>query len=247
MAPAYETHALVTAATAAQVSWSTAVADAIGGTAWREAGALVVHHPRPHDEAVILFPPRAEGAAIDRILERCGERGIPRLGCWTSGLGDDELLRQVLEPRHFAEGWQPHWMCRELTATLPADARVEHATEVPEYDDYGQALLALARDPEKRSWHYVAREEGRFSGMAWLHVPDMAPFAGGMLDLFVPEHARRRGIGSALTNAVCNQALELGCRYVVLNATGDGEALYSSLGFRSLGFGRTWWFDLRRG
>jgi hypothetical protein len=27
----------------------------------------------------------------------------------------------------------------------------------------------------------------------------------------------------------------------VLNATGEGEALYRALGFTSLGLGRTWW------
>jgi GNAT superfamily N-acetyltransferase len=245
-AHAYETHALVTAATAAQVSWSTAVAEATGGEVWREAGALCVHHPQPYDEAIVLFPPRPDGSAIDRILERCSELRIPRIGCWTTGLGDDERLRGVLEPRRFEEGWRPHWMCRELTAGAPVDPRVAAVTEVREYDEYGQALLALTRGPERRSWHFVARENGALAGMAWLHVPDTAPFAGGVFDVSVPELVRGRGLGRALTDAVCNQALELGCTHAVLNATGDGEELYGALGFRSLGRGRTWWLRLSR-
>ena len=244
-AHAYEIHAMVTAATAAQVSWTTAVASVTGGETWREAGALCVHLPQPHDEAVVLFPPRADGSAVDRILERCGERGIPRVGVWSSGLGDDDALRAVLEPRRFEEGWRPHWMSRELTAATPADPRVEAVTEVPEYDDYGQALLALARDRDARSRHFVARADGAFAGMAWLHVPEMAPHVGGVLDVFVPDPMRRRGLGRALTEAACNAALELGCRHAVLNATGDGEALYAALGFRSLCRGRTWWLTLR--
>jgi GNAT superfamily N-acetyltransferase len=229
-AHAYETHALVTAATAAQVGWSSAVALADGGATWREAGALCVHHPPPADVAHVLFPPRPDGSAIDRHLERCSERRIPLIGCWTTGLGDDERLREVLEPRRFEEGWQSHWMCRELAGAAPADPRVEPATEVP----------------ERRSWRLVALEDGAVAGGAWLHIPDTAPHVGGVFEVSVRAESRRRGLGTALVDAACAKALELGCRYAVLNATGDGDHLFAALGFRSLGRGRTWWLSLRR-
>lgn len=225
----YEIHALVTAATAVQVSWATAVALARGGETWRDAGALCIRTVEPRDEAVVMFPPRADGSAIDRTLERCAERGVPRIGVWASGLGDDEALHAVLEARSFDEGWRPHWMCRDVGQPAGPDPRVE-LTEVPEL----------------RSWRLVARDAGAEVGSAWLHVPDMAPHVGGVLELVVDEGARRRGFGSALVNAGLDKAAELGCRQGVVNAIGDGEPLFAALGFRSLCHGRTWWLDLRR-
>src|SRR3954447_24968218 len=191
-ASAYEKHALITAATAAQVGWSVANAHADGGETWREGGALCVHHPLPENEAHVLFPPRADGSAIDRHLERCGERRIPRIGCWTSGLGDDERLRLVLERRLFEEGWRPHWMIRDVGHAAPLDPRVDPATE----------------SRERQSWRLVAREDGEEAGSAWLHVSDMAPFAGGIFELTVRPQSRRRGLGPALVEAACAKALE---------------------------------------
>jgi GNAT superfamily N-acetyltransferase len=52
---------------------------------------------------------------------------------------------------------------------------------------------------------------------------------------------RREGIGRALTLAACRAGRDLGCSHAVLNATGEGEPLYRSAGFASLGPGRTWW------
>lgn len=52
---------------------------------------------------------------------------------------------------------------------------------------------------------------------------------------------RRGGIGRALTLAACRLARELGCTHPVLNATPEGELLYSTVGLERLGEGRTWW------
>ena len=98
---------------------------------------------------------------------------------------------------------------------------------MPEYDDYGQALLEGMPD---RSRHFVARVDGSFAGMAWLHER-------ALFDVYVAEPFRRQGLGAALTRAAGET--------VVLNATGEGELLYRALGFRSLGRGRTWWLRLR--
>src|SRR4051812_21441611 len=130
----YETHALITAAAAAQVSWMTDVARATGGRVWREGTVLCVHHPLPRDELHLLFPARLEPDELERVLDWCATSGVGTVGCWSSGIGQDEHVRAVLEADGFEEGWQPHWMA----ATLPlrdveADVRVESATEVPEY------------------------------------------------------------------------------------------------------------------
>jgi GNAT superfamily N-acetyltransferase len=243
----YQTHALVTAATAEQVSWLTELGRLTGGRVWREKTALCVQRKMPLNQVEILFPARLEPGAVERILAWSEEAGVRTVGCWTSGLGDDERVRDILEPRGFTEGWQPHWMYARLPLEAAApDARIEEVTEVPDYDEYGQTLLEMTRvrPRDRRSWHYVAREDGKLAGMIWLHTTDMAPGRAGLFDIYVNPDMRRRGVGSALTAAACAHATELGCLEVTLNATLEGERLNSALGFRTLGHGRTWWRHL---
>src|SRR4051794_32748527 len=152
----------------------TDVARATGGRVWREGTVLCVHHPLPRDELHLLFPARLEPDELERVLDWCARNRVRTAGCWSSGIGDDERVRTVLEANGFEEGWQPHWMAAALPLRdAEPDARVEPATEVPEYDAYGQALLAMTRvrRRDRRSWHLVAREDGRLAGMAWLHLP----------------------------------------------------------------------------
>jgi predicted N-acetyltransferase YhbS len=104
---------------------------------------------------------------------------------------------------------------------------------------YGRALLTLIGPT---TFLFVAREKGRFAGHAWLHV---AAGVGGLYDVFVPEDLRRRGLGSALSRAASAKAAELGVETVTLNA--EVPELYSPLGYRSLGYGRTWWPHLSPG
>jgi GNAT superfamily N-acetyltransferase len=125
-----------------------------------------------------------------------------------------------------------------LTDASPSepDPRVAAVTDVPEYDDYGRALLSLARAGTSRL--LVAREDGRFAGHCWLHFDGEH---GGLFDLFVLERSRGAGLGRALTQAALTEAAAAGCAGVTLNAEAAAEALYRSLGFRTIGHGRTWW------
>jgi ribosomal protein S18 acetylase RimI-like enzyme len=63
----------------------------------------------------------------------------------------------------------------------------------------------------------------------------------GIYDMGVAVHERRRGVGTALTHATLARARAAGCVVATLNATADGEHLYRTLGFRSVGFAQTWW------
>jgi ankyrin repeat protein len=58
----------------------------------------------------------------------------------------------------------------------------------------------------------------------------------------VAPRVRGRGIGTELTRAACRLAIQQGCRHAVLNATDEGERVYRRVGFRSLGWGQTWWY-----
>jgi ribosomal protein S18 acetylase RimI-like enzyme len=206
---------LIDDAVAAHVSWMCAIAQATGGRVWREDSLLAVHQPLPHNEVLLPFPAEIPPHALERVVEWARAHRVRMIGCW----GRDE---DAPAPQGFEEGWRPHWMAGDAAAGEP-DPRVAQTDDVPEYDAYGQALLKAMPGS-----HFIARVDGGFAGMAWRHD-------GAMFDLFVPEGHRRRGLGSALTRAVCAHGP------VVLNATADGECLYRALGFESLGYGRTWW------
>ena len=135
----------------------------------------------------------------------------------------------------FCEGWEPHWMTAPARLSAP-DPRISEPAEVPEYDEHGQSLLGLTRERPQTSFLFVAREEGRFAGHAWLHV---AAGVGGVYDVFVTESARLRGLGRALAAAASSKAAALGIEALTLNA--EAERFWLAVGFRSLGRGQTWW------
>src|SRR5204863_790665 len=104
----------------------------------------------------------------DDVLDEIFERDPAVVGVWA--LADDGELDARLTARGFERGWWPHWMAADTRALAhDADERVMLADEVPEYDDYGTALLSLTRGRPRRFWHAVARVDGAYAGHAWAH------------------------------------------------------------------------------
>jgi GNAT superfamily N-acetyltransferase len=234
---------LVRAAAHNHIGWMGRAAEATGGAVVGEHG-LTWTAPAPGGEAMLLFPSDASCAALDAMIAGARERGARGIGCWATGLQPFDDLAERLMERDFEWGWQPHWMAIDL-AQLPIDKddpRVSLVDHVAEYGDgYGAALMSLARAQPPRSWHAVARVEGAYAGHAWAHLADGELGSAGIYDVDVLPRHRRRGLGTALTLAVCRAAADAGARVATLNATGEGELLYRALGFRALGLGQTWW------
>jgi GNAT superfamily N-acetyltransferase len=235
---------LIRAAARNHVSWMARGAQVAGGDIVRERRLRwIAPAASAGGEAALPFPGVPSRPALDRMLAGCRARGAVGVGCWASGLEPTGELAARLVARGFEWGWQPHWMAIDL-ARVPADAddpRVSLVEAVPEYGGYGQTLMALARSRPRRFWHAVARVDGAYAGHAWAHVVNGRLGGAGIYDVEVaPEH-RLKGLGRALTAAVCRPAAAAGAHVATLNATGEGELLYRSLGFRSLGHGQTWW------
>ena len=220
-----------------QAAWNAAVAIAGGGEVWEEAGLRWAW--QPHNAHLMLNFPRAiDAAAAQRGVTAARERGADIVGAWLASDVDASALETV----GFERGWEPWWMAAALESIADSDDdRVTITTEVPEYGPQGQRLLSLADAPDARAWHAVARVDGRFAGRAWAFAPrDIA----GIYDMDVWPDFQRRGLGRALLRTVCAAARAAGARATVLNATPEGERLYSAEGFVRIGTGITYWHHL---
>jgi GNAT superfamily N-acetyltransferase len=187
---------------------------------------------------MLSFPSLIDERAAKRGLEFACEHDARIVGAWLSLKADPTPL----EAAGFERGWEPWWMAAALGAIHePDDPRAGICAEVAEYGPSGQRLLSLAHGDPPRAWHAVARVGGRFAGRAWtLPGGDVA----GIYDMEVWPKFRRRGLGRALLRTVCDAARAAGATRAVLNATPDGERLYSAEGFVHIGRGITYWHHL---
>ncbi len=211
-------------------SFFAARAELAGGTVLQRYGGTVA--VSSEGEAMVLFPTvPVESAAefVDELMtlfER--HRPVREIGWWSLDSAGIPAVGAALAERGFDWGWQPNWMALDvdrLVADLPRPAEL---------------VVAEATD---RWWRYEARIDGATVGHAALHLceVDGEPVAG-LYDMGVEPDRRGRGIGTALTVAAAERARDLGCRSVVLNATGMGEPVYRRAGFVRLGEqGQTWW------
>ena len=184
-------------------------------------------------EAVVAFP--EPDGDLERAVRLAVDHGVREVGCWA--LAPDEPLGARLHALGFQDGWAPHWMGidPDHTAEPPAHT-VEETDECADGLPYGSAGHgSIAGDGVH---HFVVREGGSVVGHT---VLDVAGDQGGIYDMGVAPAARRRGHARALTLAALGRAREAGCTGVTLNATGEGEPVYRSVGFQSLGWGMTWW------
>ncbi|MEO9176102.1 MAG: GNAT family N-acetyltransferase [Gaiellales bacterium] len=202
-------------------AWFRRLATATGGVIERGDDVDLVVDGRGH--ATIAFPaPGARSrAALDTLLERAFVLGASSTACWS--LDEDDELGVLLLARGFEWGWQPHWMAIELSAL--AD------------DEPGHAVVAVPAEHPSAQRLVVREGEDTVGSVVVLPRRGIA----GIYDMEVVERRRREGIGRALMLAAGRIALELGCSYAVLNATEEGEQLYTQVGFESLGWGQTWW------
>ena len=187
---------------------------------------------------MLNFPRAVDVAAAGEGVAAARERGACIVGAWLANDVDPSPLETV----GFERGWEPWWMATALESMVdPEDDRVAITAEVPEYRPEGQQLLSLVNAADARAWHAVARLDGHLAGRAWAFArEDIA----GIYDMDVWPRYRRQGLGRALLRSLCAAACVAGAQAAVLNATPDGERLYSAEGFVRIGTGMTYWHHL---
>jgi GNAT superfamily N-acetyltransferase len=230
-------------------------AEAAGGTVHRERGVAWCVSPAG---AMLAFPELPQArllGLLPQFLSAARRSAAPEASCWSLLPTQPAELDAELRAAGFREGWQAHWMAAEIAArsrsSAPSGVEVGlapptwKATTLP-WDGEGiarvRSVLASARP--RRVWHLGAWRDGRPVGHALVNLTGGRLGVGGIYDMGVAEGERRQGIGRALTEAALQLAASHGCAAATLNATAEGELLYSPLGFRSIGVAQTWWLDL---
>jgi len=187
-----------------------------------------------------LFPRSALNP--DRLIAAIRAHDCAEVGYWS--LHADDRIGVGLVARGFGWGWRPHWMAIDLgdPAQFDRSAAIYEVLVAPG-PPYARTLPYAPRDgvnDPPGTFRLGVRLRQKVVGQISVN-----PRAGvaGIYSMGVAPRVRGRGIAAELTRAACRLAIEHGCRHAVLNATDDGERVYRRVGFRSLGWGQTWWYS----
>jgi GNAT superfamily N-acetyltransferase len=176
---------------------------------------------------------RAE--AVDALEAAYADAGIARFAVWTHET--DAGLRAELERRGYTDDVDES--TRMMGMSL-GDIRVPRPRELdlapPDWGEYlrivGVPTDLLSRADQSAYHVLIARLDGEnaATGMAYDFDGDCGVYNVGTL-----EHARRRGLGAALTATLVHDARDRGCRTASLQSSPMAERVYAAVGFRDLG------------
>ena len=172
---------------------------------------------------------REAAAAIVRAYESAG---INRYAIWA------HESEQAATAEMTRRGFRVDTTTRAMAMSLDEIAvpRPEIELGPPDWNEYLRIIEVpdeLLAGVDASHFHIlVARLEGEnaAAGMAYDHEGDCGIYNVGTLP-----HARRRGLGTALTGLHLYRARERGCATASLQSTEIAEGVYAKLGFRDLG------------
>jgi ribosomal protein S18 acetylase RimI-like enzyme len=220
-------------------SWTSIAEGTEGASVERVPGATVAVFPAGperlfYNNAVLVqalnrSQAREAAGAIVRAYEGAG---VDRYAIWAHE--SEQAANTELSSRGFRVDTTTRAMAMSLgEITLP---RPEIELGPPDWNEYLRIIeipdgLLAGVDPSH--FHVlVARLAGEnaAAGMAYDHDGDCGIYNVGTLP-----HARRHGLGTALTGLLLYQARERGCTTASLQSTEIAEGVYTALGFRDLG------------
>jgi GNAT superfamily N-acetyltransferase len=179
--------------------------------------------------------PDERATAIEAMEGAYGAAGIDRYAAWVHET--DDGIRAELSARDYTIAETTRAMGMSLEHISPA--RSEHHFVRPDWPEYLHYLVNLGvppgllsgADPDR--FHLLtARVAGEdiATALAFDHDGDC-----GVFNVSTLEHARRRGLGTALTARLVKDARERGCSTASLQSTAMAERVYAAVGFRDLG------------
>jgi ribosomal protein S18 acetylase RimI-like enzyme len=178
-----------------------------------------------------LAPPE-RARAVGAMERSYAAASVTRFAAWVHE--SDDAMREDLERRGYVIDTSTRAMGMILDdIELP---RPEIELAPPTWSEYLRIVgvdpcLLRCADPDAYSILIGSLDgENVAAAMAFDHDRDCGIYNVGTL-----EHARRRGLGSALTARHVYDARRRGCRTASLQATAMAERLYGAVGFRDLG------------
>src|SRR5262245_41721312 len=177
--------------------------------------------------------PAERSEAVERMEAAYASAGVDRFAAWVHER--DEAMRDELVARGYTLDTSTRAMGMALDdiRVPPPDSHVGTA-DWTVYLAFVDALApGLLAGVDPRAYRVVAaREDGETiaAGLS-LDVGDDC----GIFNVWTLEHARRRGLGTAVTARLVHDAAERGCRTATLQSTPMAERLYAAVGFRDLG------------
>ena len=221
-----------------------------GGRIVEERGVLLVSGPSAYLRVAIRTDPLVDGSAV---VARATEffAGEPAGFIVLVRRPDDEDIERAALARGFRTGWAERPMV--LTAApsardVPDGVDVRLVADERAVVDYGRVVALANDDPGERErapllFHdetIVAPHIAAF--VAYLGTEPVACAmtlvsrrVAGVFYVATVEHARRRGLGDALTRMAARAGFELGAEAAWLGASEMGAGLYRRVGFRDLG------------
>ena len=185
---------------------------------------------------------------IDEVARHFRERNVPHLW-FLNGDCRPPNLEQLLLTHGWARLREGVGMAIDLSAIAepfppPPDLTIERVVdeegvrlwgtfhrylEHDQRDEPRERLyLSLGLDGDQPLRHYIARLGGEPAGALSLFLGQEA---AGVYNVEVAPALRRRGVGTAITRAVLEEARRVGARVGVLAPTRESRSMYERLGF----------------
>jgi ribosomal protein S18 acetylase RimI-like enzyme len=220
-------------------SWTRIAEGTKGASVERVCGAAVAVFPSGperffYNNAVLARDPDGlrVGEAAAAIVRAYEDARIDRYAIWV--LESEEAAIAEMNRRGFRVETSTRAMAMSLHNIAVPCPEIELGP--PDWNEYLRIIEVpdgMLAGVDASDFHVlVARLEGEnvAAGMAYDHGGDAGIFNMGTLP-----HARRRGLGTALTALHLYRARERGCATASLQSTEMGEGLYTAVGFRDLG------------
>jgi ribosomal protein S18 acetylase RimI-like enzyme len=227
-------------------SWEEYARGVDGASVLRLPGATAAVFAREPERSVYNNALLERAEAVAAMEAAYAEAGVERFAAWVHE--GDSVLRAAIERRGYtvveatlAMGTAldtaleaTRAMATELAGVAPPRAEIEVTragwSEYLRVADLPAGLVAGV-DPDAFRV-VVGRLDGDVvaAGISYDHAGDC-----GIYNVVTREHARRRGIGTAITAALLHDARERGCQTASLQSTPVAERVYAAVGFRDLG------------
>jgi GNAT superfamily N-acetyltransferase len=220
-------------------SWAEYARGATGAAVQRTAGVATAVFPNEPERTVynnaLLERDLAAGErahALDAMEAAYAAAGVTRFAAWVHE--SDDVMRADLGRR----GYRLDTSTLAMGMALDDIRLLRPAIELgpPDWLEYLRIIGVppnFLNGADPAAYHVlVARLDGEnvATGMAFELDGDC-----GIYNVTTLEHARRRGLGTALTALLAHDALARGCKTASLQSTEMAERVYAAVGFRDLG------------